>query len=970
MQSRQSPRLVAATMAALAVLGLGLSVALPASLSPPASVAVESVGVAREAGWAVVHVTASRPTPVQITRAHAPERLVADFVGAVLGPRGDRPIQETPGLARLVSLTQAGSAPTVVRLEVACAGAQPPSIQRFADATGLLVRLHLPEEERPPTDLGPFPPPARASAPLVASVGPLGPAVVSTSPVGAILRAVSAPWRDLLPRQAAGGRPETRSPLAGVPDPLPRPGAQVLLAAAPVDSGLCLPAQPPVEEAAPVPQVVVSAPSMTAMPPSLVAVRPRPEAEDHPAAEAKPELEKVRVVTLDPLCVAVDCSRPLMYRIEKLDSPSRYVVTFPGAIVAPACVRAVALHPAREGAVSVQESDQGATVVIPADEGELCSARLGASPQTVLCELARGRTPTRVAERPGPTTESTESTPTEERSAEALINVDFQDAPVVEILTALARYAEKNIITTPAVTGNMSVSLAQVTLTEALDLIVALNNFEYVLVGDRNYVVGTAEEIARLKKTPGAAGTPLPLELVYQPQNTTPQRIALELADVVKERGVTIRIVEDAKSMVFMDVPDEATLEWLREHAAQVDVPPQDTTRWIQLEHLTPARAEAALKALTPNIQVRLPGPEAGQVAVIALSGKSVDVDEAEQILKTIDVAPPAGAGPTAPEEAVARALRVSYVDPEAMVQLITSMYGEQVQAFLASSTRDIAEAQGTSEAGGMRPAGVIVVRGPEAAVSAVEALLAQVDVAPPQVQITATITDITGDREGGTGFSWTLPGLIVSEQSTAKDGFNFGKIVRGALNVAGAGPFQATLDAVLKNTNSTILSRTKLVAVNGKSAEFLVGDIIPYEVAVAGDGTVTRSVEFENVGLGLKFSPTVDTKDQITIFIAPQVRSFSAFTPQGYPIVSTREAQTIARVSDGDIIVIGGLLRDEELKTLSGVPFMKDIPLFGELFKKRQTTRKKSEIVVFAEVKLLRPGAAPASGQPAEGEG
>ena len=76
-------------------------------------------------------------------------------------------------------------------------------------------------------------------------------------------------------------------------------------------------------------------------------------------------------------------------------------------------------------------------------------------------------------------------------------------------------------------------------------------------------------------------------------------------------------------------------------------------------------------------------------------------------------------------------------------------------------------------------------------------------------------------------------------------------------------------------------------------------------------------------------------------------------------------------RVSDGDVIAIGGLLRDEEVKTLSGIPFLKDIPLFGELFKKRQTQRRKSEVVVFAEVKLLRPGAAPVSAEaPAVGEG
>jgi len=75
-------------------------------------------------------------------------------------------------------------------------------------------------------------------------------------------------------------------------------------------------------------------------------------------------------------------------------------------------------------------------------------------------------------------------------------------------------------------------------------------------------------------------------------------------------------------------------------------------------------------------------------------------------------------------------------------------------------------------------------------------------------------------------------------------------------------------------------------------------------------------------------------------------------------------------RVRDGDVIVIGGLLRDEELKTLSGIPFLKDIPLFGELFKRHNTTKKKSEVVIFAEVNIIRPGEAPASGPLAEGKG
>jgi type II secretory pathway component GspD/PulD (secretin) len=954
MQTRPDLGRFAAVLPAVAILVWGATGPLWAASTAPATVSIESVGVAWGTGWAVMHLSASRPTEVQVTRAHAPERVVADFLDAILAPGAVRAIEATPRLPEVVSLRQTATSPSTVRLELAYSGREPPVVQRFADRQGLLVRLFLG--------------PARSAAPpgavpRVAEAEPgagvpemLRPAPESTPPVAAALRTLTTLWRDLLPRPTA--------PEATDSSPLTAASMGPLVAANP--SG-------PESASPPAAGLVGTTGSLLSIPPSLVAARPAPAAEGtgSSAADGSPEIEKVRVVSLEPLRVAVDCSRPAPYRIGKLESPPRHVVTFPGASVARTCVRAVALYPARGGAVAVEETDQGASVVIPAAGGEVCSGKPGASPDTVVCELSPGPTGERVAQDSGSEggETSTGSEATTAGADDTLINVDFQDAAIVEILTALARYADRNIITTPSVTGNMSVHLTEVTLTQALDLIVALNSLEYTLVGERNYVVGTPEEIARIKTEAAGGAGALPLELIYKPQNTTPQRIAQELEPVVQSRGVTIRIVEDAKSMVFMNVPDEQTLEWLREHATQVDVPPIDTTRWIQLEHVTPAQAESALKGLTPNVEVRLPGPEAGRVAVIGLSGKSVDVDEAEQILKTIDAAPPTG--PTEPEgPPVTRTVRVCYTDPDAVAQLVTTLLGEQVEAILAGSARESQDVTGTQEAGGLRAGGTIVLRGPEEAVAAAEALIAQIDVPPPQVQISTTITDLNVDKSNTAGFSWRWPGLIISEESTAGDGFNFGRIVRAALNGSGSGAFQAEFQALLKTTNGRILSRTKLVSVNGKSASFLAGTVYPYEIHVAGDGTISNSVEFEEVGLGLKFAPSVDPKGQITLFLSPSVRTFTGFTPQGYPIVATREAKTVVRVADGDIIVIGGLLRDEEIRTLSGVPFLKDIPFFGELFKQRQTTRTRSEIVVFAEVNLIRPEQAAAGGAPTEGEG
>ena len=954
MQSRHTSRLLTLLCTAATLPILALSTASPAASATPASVAIESAGIARETGCAVIHVATSQPTQVRLERTSGRARLVADFLDAVLAPNAAGAIQRIPPLRDAVTIRQASSKPPVVRLEVVSLAGGAPTAQRFADSRGLLVKLQL--EEPPnggPRTARPAPSlmsDARVAAIRLASatlppplIAPISGMVTRSGPelgLAALARpAEGPPQRDLPSRMAAAPPTERHSPRSSVPSGGRQSPATFVVRE--TDGG----AVPGGEVGA-----LGGAP----------AVQPPP-----PEADAA-ELQQVRVVGLDPLRVAIDCSRPLRYRLEELESPRRYVLTFPGAAIGRDCLQAVALHPAQPGAVTVSQGTVGAQVTIPATDGDLCSPKPGASPRTVVCELARPLEGTLVAQRPAPAgAEAGAATSPAPDADNLLINVDFQNAPVVEILTALAKYADRNIITTPSVQGNMSVHLTRVTLVEALDLVAALNSLEYTLVGERNYIVGTAEEIARV----GGAVAALPIELIYKPENTTPYRIAEELREVVEQIGVTLKIVEDAQSVVFMNLPDERSGEWLRDRAAQVDVPPIDTTRWIQLEHLTAAQAASALEGLTPNVEVQVPGPAAPQVAVVGLSGKSVDVDKAEQVLASIDVEPTIA--PEAVGDVVTRSLRVTYVDPEAFTELVTSMFAGQAEAYLATPPTELRDIQGSEKVGGIRPSAQIIVRGPESAVAAVEELLAQIDVPPPQVEITATITDVGIDKDQKVGFEWDLPGLIVSEEMTAGDGFKFGKISRAALNSGGSGSFTASFEAMVTGSNATILSRTKLVAVNGKSASFLVGEIVPYEIAVAGDGTIKSSVEFQEIGLGLKFGPNVDSSDQITLFLAPHVRSFSGYSPQGYPVVVTREAETIVRVSDGDVIAIGGLLRDEEVKTLSGIPFLKDIPLFGELFKKRQTQRRKSEVVVFAEVKLLRPGAAPVSAEaPAVGEG
>ncbi|MBM3474030.1 MAG: type II secretion system protein GspD [Armatimonadetes bacterium] len=907
------------------VVAVPLGVRALAASSGPATVAIESVGIARHTGCAVLHIATSEPMPVRIDRQPG-GRLIVEFAGAVMGPQATRALDQTPVLRDVVSLRQSASTPPTVRMEAVSTGADPPVAERFADGCGLIVRLSVGAQAPPPVP------------PAVGSVGP-APATEREVRVAGVSGVRTAPIA-LTPAS---------SPVRGV-DPV-----QSVLRTVAALTGLGRPSVlgSPEPRAADAPVRLVSA--LIGLPTETLAARPKPR--DDAAADERPLVRRIRVVEMEPLKVAIDCAPAAPYQIDRLASGSAYVLLLSGARLDAKCERSIALHPVQEAWVSAQETPEGALITIPAADGQECVVRVGASPNTLVCELAPGTS--LVAQAP----EAGATVPAPAPAGEPTVNLDFQEAPVVEILTALAKYANRNIVTTTAVSGTMSVHLADVTLTQALDVITKLNELDYALLGEKNYIVGTAEEVARFKPAEPAK---LTLTVTYKPTATTPERIVREMQEVTEKAGVTTKIVEDTKSVVFMDVPDQETAERLKQLASELDVPPADTTRWVQLEHLTPAEAAATLKDLITNVEIRMPGPEAPQIGVIGLVGKTTDVDEAEGLLTTIDVERPTPVEPP-PGELANRTLLVTYVDPKQVVEAITSVYGEKVQAVVITSEQQLQDAQDTEMAGGLRPGGRIMVRGPESLLPDVERLVADLDAAPPQVEITTTITDVRVDREKTHGLQWEFPGLNISERATAGDGFRFGKFVRAPLNATGAGSFSASFDALQKDTDTTILSRTTLIAMQGKTANFLVGDIIPYETSVAADGTVTRSVEREEIGLGLKFAPTVDSQGGITLYVAPKVRSFTGYSPAGYPIIATREAQSILRCRDGDVIAIGGLLRDEQIQSLSGVPFLKDLPFFGELFKKRQTQKRKSEVIVFAEVKLLRPDRQPV--ESAEGE-
>jgi type II secretory pathway component GspD/PulD (secretin) len=140
-----------------------------------------------------------------------------------------------------------------------------------------------------------------------------------------------------------------------------------------------------------------------------------------------------------------------------------------------------------------------------------------------------------------------------------------------------------------------------------------------------------------------------------------------------------------------------------------------------------------------------------------------------------------------------------------------------------------------------------------------------------------------------------------------------------------------------------------------------LVGQSYPIVYFDARTGT--QQVQFVNVGVNLTVSPTIGVDGAITTELSTDYSQFISFV-SNFPVIGTRKAQSTLRVRDGETIVIAGLFSDVDQSTVSKVPFLGDIPILGEIFKNRQHSHTKDEIVFLITPHLVRDDAATSSGQ------
>jgi len=250
-------------------------------------------------------------------------------------------------------------------------------------------------------------------------------------------------------------------------------------------------------------------------------------------------------------------------------------------------------------------------------------------------------------------------------------------------------------------------------------------------------------------------------------------------------------------------------------------------------------------------------------------------------------------------------------------------------------------------------------------------------DRTPQQIMIEVVIVDVQLHDENEIGVNWDLlsdknydyiyrQNFTSRLGSTIADAETIGNAT--AFNTTGLGGNFSVISGTIRNVvallqnkrDVEILASPRAMVVSGETANIKAVEEIPYsevsDTAAGGAGAIT-STKFKEVGVNLQVSATLTDGNNIFLTVDTEQNVMTSESSTGVPVVDTRKAATSLLLKDGQIVIFGGLRRQETTKEVDQIPILGDIPIIGLLFKYTNTVINNTELIVFLSPHIYREG-------------
>ena len=535
----------------------------------------------------------------------------------------------------------------------------------------------------------------------------------------------------------------------------------------------------------------------------------------------------------------------------------------------------------------------------------------------------------------------------------------MSDADVREVVREVGAILDQTIILDPRVQGRITVLSSEALDREGIRRlfysVLNAQGFAAVNDGDRLLVLPASEAKAwanqQVEAIPAAFTT-----RVFNLSGSVAADLAGLLRPLVSSSGY-IGPSSSANALVVTD--SAANLDRLEHLVLQLDSGQRHDHELVSLRQ---ARADAVF----PVVEAAAGGPDSGVRVLVDTGGNRLLIlgpaksrQRMAQLTRSLDVPAPATSQNW-------RVVRLQHSNAEQLAEVLGEV-GKRLDGTQGTNTPGV-DITGEAIVKADASQNALVLLGEPQTLASVEQIILQLDQPRAQVLIHAAIVEVSGSIEEALGVQWGmdkggLKGGITYSESGATLADLLGKEAKlpgGAALAIGSDRFAALVSALASNSRSNLLSTPSLLTLDNQEAQILVGQNVPFKTGsyvTPGSGSENpfTTVERKDIGISLKVRPHINEGNSLRLEVEQESSEIAPSAAENDLITNKRTLKSTILASDGEIIVIGGLIKDSVRQVERGVPLLSRIPWVGGLFRWHSDTQEKTNLMVFLRPTILR---------------
>jgi general secretion pathway protein D len=262
-----------------------------------------------------------------------------------------------------------------------------------------------------------------------------------------------------------------------------------------------------------------------------------------------------------------------------------------------------------------------------------------------------------------------------------------------------------------------------------------------------------------------------------------------------------------------------------------------------------------------------------------------------------------------------------------------------------------------------------LVIRGPKQLIEVASKLIEANDRPPAEVLLNVEILEVGRSKERQLGLdvnpSSITFGIGESSPQVSADSvfapnvsaYALGKMTNKELLINMP---LATLNILKQDADTRTLANPQIRIRTGGKASFLVGERVPLQVnrRIDTTGAVTTDYQYQDVGIKVNAEPVVNQNDEVSLKLGLEVSTLGAnvgTVDQPEYSINTRKTDSVLTMRDGEPVIIGGLISDEERKTVRKIPLLGDIPVLGYLFSNLDKSKVQTDVLMAITPVIIR---------------